>query len=176
MFSQREPVVGEVSSIFFAIDRQFGRKRRIGKCRANAIRLRVETYADILGFMADVTQILNQIERGDPAATEQLLPLVYDELRKLAAAKLVQEKPGQTLQATALVHEAYIRLVDVSASNVGTHADTSLPLPPRRCGDCWWSSIDASNESSTVASCSGSRWPRSWRIGPRTIWRRWMKP
>ena len=63
--------------------------------------------------MADVTQILNQIERGDPAASEQLLPLVYDELRKLASAKLVQEKPGQTLQATALVHEAYIRLVDV---------------------------------------------------------------
>lgn len=55
--------------------------------------------------MADVTQILSQIESGDPSATEQLLPLVYDELRKLAAAKLVHEKPGQTLQATALVHE-----------------------------------------------------------------------
>lgn len=63
--------------------------------------------------MADVTQILNLIERGDSAAAEQLLPLVYDELRKLAAAKLAQEKPGQTLQATALVHEAYLRLVDV---------------------------------------------------------------
>ena len=60
-----------------------------------------------------VTQILGQIEAGDPAAAEQLLPLVYDELRKLAAAKLAQEKPGQTLQATALVHDAYIRLVDV---------------------------------------------------------------
>ena len=63
--------------------------------------------------MSDVTQILSQIESGDPKAAEQLLPLVYDELRKLAAAKLAQEKPGQTLQATALVHEAYIRLVDV---------------------------------------------------------------
>lgn len=63
--------------------------------------------------MADVTQILSQIEQGDPSAAEQLLPLVYDELRKLAAAKLAQEKPGQTLQATALVHDAYIRLVDV---------------------------------------------------------------
>src|SRR5262245_42157253 len=63
--------------------------------------------------MNDVTQILSQIESGDPSAAEQLLPLVYDELRKLAAAKLVQEKPGQTLQATALVHEAYLRLVDV---------------------------------------------------------------
>ena len=63
--------------------------------------------------MSDVTQILNQIEFGDPSAAGQLLPLVYDELRKLAAARLAQEKPGQTLQATALVHDAYIRLVDV---------------------------------------------------------------
>ena len=61
--------------------------------------------------MADVTKILNQIEQGDPAAAEQLLPLVYDELRKLAAARLSHEKPGQTLQATALVHEAYLRLL-----------------------------------------------------------------
>ncbi|HUE71663.1 MAG TPA: sigma-70 family RNA polymerase sigma factor [Pirellulaceae bacterium] len=61
--------------------------------------------------MSDVTRILSQIESGDPQAAEQLLPLVYDELRKLAAAKLAQEKPGQTLQATALVHEAYLRLV-----------------------------------------------------------------
>ena len=59
-----------------------------------------------------VTPILSRIESGDPAAAEQLLPLVYEELRKLAAVKLAQEKPGQTLQATALVHEAYIRLVD----------------------------------------------------------------
>src|SRR6266571_4905954 len=61
--------------------------------------------------MSDVTRILSQIEQGDRQAAEQLLPLVYDELRKLAAAKLAQEKPGQTLQATALVHEAYLRLV-----------------------------------------------------------------
>ena len=67
----------------------------------------------IIGVMTDVTQILSQIESGDPSAAEQLLPLVYEELRKLAAAKLAQEKPGQTLQATALVHEAYLRLVDV---------------------------------------------------------------
>jgi RNA polymerase sigma factor (TIGR02999 family) len=64
-------------------------------------------------MMSDVTQILGQIENGDPQAAEKLLPLVYDELRKLAAARLAQEKPGQTLQATALVHDAYIRLVDV---------------------------------------------------------------
>ncbi len=61
--------------------------------------------------MSDITRILSQIESGDPPAAEQLLPLIYDELRKLAAAKLAHEKPGQTLQATALVHEAYLRLV-----------------------------------------------------------------
>ena len=62
--------------------------------------------------MAEVTQILTAIEQGDRHAADQLLPLVYDELRKLAAAKLAHEKPGQTLQATALVHDAYLRLVD----------------------------------------------------------------
>jgi RNA polymerase sigma factor (TIGR02999 family) len=61
--------------------------------------------------MTDLTRILSAIESGDPDAAEQLLPLVYDELRKLAARKLAHEKPGQTLQATALVHEAYLRLV-----------------------------------------------------------------
>ena len=62
--------------------------------------------------MSDVTQILSQIESGDPSAAELLLPLVYDELRKLAAVRLAQETPGQTLQATALVHDAYLRLVN----------------------------------------------------------------
>ena len=62
--------------------------------------------------MTDVTHILSLIEQGEPRAAEQLLPLVYDELRGLAAAKMAHEKPGQTLQATALVHEAYLRLVD----------------------------------------------------------------
>jgi RNA polymerase sigma factor (TIGR02999 family) len=66
--------------------------------------------------MSEVTQILSAIEQGDPHAAEQLLPLVYDELRKIAARKLAHEKPGQTLQATALVHEAYVRLVDVDAA------------------------------------------------------------
>src|SRR5262249_54583405 len=61
----------------------------------------------------EVTRILSAIEKGDPSAAEQLLPLVYDELRRLAAQRLAHETPGQTLQATALVHEAYIRLVDV---------------------------------------------------------------
>jgi RNA polymerase sigma factor (TIGR02999 family) len=66
--------------------------------------------------MNDVTHVLSAIERGDPQAAERLLPLVYEELRKLAAAKLAQEKPGQTLEATALVHEAYLRLVDAEAA------------------------------------------------------------
>jgi RNA polymerase sigma factor (TIGR02999 family) len=66
--------------------------------------------------MSDVTRILSQIEQGDPHAAEQLLPLVYDELRKLAAANMAHEKPGQTLQATALVHEAYLRLVGGESS------------------------------------------------------------
>src|SRR5512134_3814580 len=64
--------------------------------------------------MSDVTRILSQIEKGDAQAAEELLPLVYDELRKLAAVRLAQERPGQTLQATALVHEAYLRLVGSS--------------------------------------------------------------
>src|SRR5262245_42354141 len=66
--------------------------------------------------MDDVTQILSRIESGDPTASEQLLPLVYEELRRLAAQRLSQEKPGQTLQPTALVHEAYLRLVDGTES------------------------------------------------------------
>jgi len=71
--------------------------------------------------MSEVTRILSAIEHGDPHAGEKLLPLVYDELRKLAAQKMAQEKPGQTLQATALVHEAYLRVVasgDASAPRV----------------------------------------------------------
>lgn len=67
----------------------------------------------MISSMSEVTRILNQIENGDPSKADQLLPLVYEELRELAAARLANEKPGQTLQATALVHDAYLRLVDV---------------------------------------------------------------
>ncbi len=77
--------------------------------------------------MTEVTRILSAIEHGDPHAAEKLLPLVYDELRKLAAAKLAQEKAGQTLQATALVHEAYLRLVPSS--------DPSQPAAPAKAWD-----------------------------------------
>ncbi len=69
-----------------------------------------------MSVMTNVTQIISEIEQGDPAAAEKLLPLVYDELRKLAAARLTHEKPGQTLQATSLVHEAYLRLIGPDAS------------------------------------------------------------
>jgi RNA polymerase sigma factor (TIGR02999 family) len=68
--------------------------------------------------MSEVTRVLCAIEQGDPHAAEQLMPLVYDELRKLAARKLAQEKPGQTLEATGLVHEAYVRLVGVAEPHV----------------------------------------------------------
>lgn len=66
--------------------------------------------------MSDVTLILDQIESGDPSAARQLMPLVYEELRQLAAARLAHERPDHTLQATALVHEAYLRLVDSDQS------------------------------------------------------------
>jgi RNA polymerase sigma factor (TIGR02999 family) len=72
--------------------------------------------------MSDVTRILSAIEQGDPSAAEQLLPLVYEELRQLAAQKLAGEKPGQTLQATALVHEAYLRLVGSPGREAGESA------------------------------------------------------
>src|SRR5687767_6448734 len=77
--------------------------------------------------MSDVTRILSQIESGDPSAAEQLLPLVYEELRKLAAAKLAHEKPGQTLQATDLVHEAYLRLVKNPVASPGRQSGDVEP-------------------------------------------------
>jgi RNA polymerase sigma factor (sigma-70 family) len=95
--------------------------------------------------MSDVTRILSQIESGDPHAAEKLLPLVYDELRKLAAVKLAQEKPGQTLQATALVHEAYVRLVGGQESGArsqeseGGHPHPG-PLPEGEGGGRQWNS------------------------------------
>ena len=69
---------------------------------------------DIIGLMSEVTRILERIEQGDGIASEQLLPLIYDELKRLASVQMEHERPGQTLQATALVHEAYLRLVDVN--------------------------------------------------------------
>jgi hypothetical protein len=80
--------------------------------------------------MHEVTRILSAIEQGDGHAAAQLLPVVYDELRRLAAEKMAQEKPGQTLQATGLVHEAYIRLVDVEQAQ---HWEAVSPLRTCRC-------------------------------------------
>src|SRR5262249_43205470 len=80
--------------------------------------------------MSEVTQIRHAIEQGDPSAAEQLLPLVYEELRQLAAQKLGHEMPGQTLQPTALVHEAYLRLVAGKCQDEPTWDNRSRPRPP----------------------------------------------
>lgn len=88
----------------------------------------------ILGHMADVTQTLSRIEQGEPSAADQLLPLVYDKRRRLAAAKMANEKPGQTLQATALVHDAYLRLVDVKKTQLWDSRGHFLRRRPRPCG------------------------------------------
>ena len=86
--------------------------------------------------MSEVTRIQNAIDQGDPQAAEQLLPLVYEELRKLAAHRLSQENPGQTLQATALVPEAYLRLIGpIRPRRRGTVAAISSPPPRRRCDE-----------------------------------------
>jgi RNA polymerase sigma factor (sigma-70 family) len=92
--------------------------------------------------MSDVTRILSQIDQGDPRAAEELLPLVYDELRKLAAAKLAQEKPGQTLLATALVHEAYLRLVggEVASNQEPVAGDKVPPAGHRPLATGHWDS------------------------------------
>ena len=88
-----------------------------------------------LKAMNDVTRILSAIEQGDPSAAGQLLPLIYDELRKLAAQKLAREQPGQTLQATALVHEAYLRLVgNGAAPGAGAGVVISSRRRRRPCG------------------------------------------
>jgi hypothetical protein len=88
--------------------------------------------------MSEVTRILSAIEQGDSHAAEQLLPLVYEELRQLAAQKMAQEKPGQTLQATALVHEAYIRLDDFTAPWLPTTSTSCSPIWTRRGTPASW--------------------------------------
>ena len=91
---------------------------RRGTAPAGTLRRRGRSLRLVVGLTVDaITQVLNAIEQGDPQAASQLLPLVYEELRELAAAKLAQEPPGQTLQATALVHEAFIRLMGQTGSD-----------------------------------------------------------
>ena len=115
--------------------------------------------------MNDVTRVLSAIEQGDPRAAEQLLPLVYDELRKLAAQKLAQEKPGQTLQATALVHEAYLRLVGGGAASFGWNSRGHFfGAAPRPCAASWSRTPGARTRRSAAALCTvmmrtRSRWP-----------------
>ena len=107
-------ILGVVSTRFQEILSRYMAARSIDLVPATLQRMLWNARRDrIISTMSDVTHILSQIESGDAEAAESLLPIVYEELRKLAAAKLAQEKPGQTLQATALVHEAYLRLVDV---------------------------------------------------------------
>lgn len=84
--------------------------------------------------MNDLTRKLRQFEQGHPSAAEELLQLVYQELRKLAAARLATEQPGQTLQATALVHEAFLRLVDQTHAQQWDNSRHFFRRPPRRCG------------------------------------------
>ncbi len=120
--------------------------------------------------MTDVTRILSAIEDGDAQAAEQLLPLVYEELRKMATAKMVQEKPGQTLQATALVHEAYLRLVDGEKAQHWNSRGISLERQPRRCGGFWLKTLDGKAGRRRVASIfelSCQTWPRRFEGG---IW------
>jgi hypothetical protein len=85
-------------------------------------------------LMSDVTQLLNAIDRGDAHAAAKLLPLIYDELRRLAAQKLAHETPGQTLEATALVHEAYLRLVGAVDANRWNDRGRTNATPGTRCG------------------------------------------
>lgn len=84
--------------------------------------------------MSDVTRILTSIDQGDSKAADELLPLVYEELRRLASQKMAHEKPGQTLQATALVHDAWIDS-SVQIANIGKAEPISLWLPPNPCGE-----------------------------------------
>lgn len=104
--------------------------------------------------MNEVTRILSAIERGDPLASDQLLPLVYEELRKLAAQRLAQEKPGQTLQATALVHDAYLRLVGPQDSQRwdGRGHFTSSRRRQRPCAASSWTTPAESALPSTAVA------------------------
>jgi DNA-directed RNA polymerase specialized sigma24 family protein len=96
--------------------------------------------------MSDVTRILNAVEQGDPKAAEELLPLVYDELRRLAAAKMANEKPGQTLQPKALVHEAWVRLLGLAQEPRRGKAGAIFSEQPRKpCGGSSWTTPGASS-------------------------------
>ena len=130
-----------------------------------------------LAVMSEVTKIIHAIEAGDPHAAAQLLPLVYDELRRLAAQRLAQEKPGQTLEPTALVHEAYLRLVGDRPNRIGTIAATFSPRLRRPCDEFSWTRPAASRRSVMAAEDGACRFRiiRTSRNRPTTCWRS-MKP
>ena len=103
--------------------------------------------------MPEVTQILLRIEAGDAGAAEELLPMLYDELRRLAAHRLAEEKPGQTLQATALVHEAYIRLLGGPSNQHLNSRGIFSPQPQKPCAGSSSNKRAAKNECGMVADC-----------------------
>ena len=100
----------------------------------------------------DITQILARIQQGDPLAVDELLPLVYDELRQLAARKMARESPGQTIQATALVHESFFDWCTQARLATGTAGLISSLPPPGPCDRFWWSEPARRKRSSTVAT------------------------
>src|SRR5262245_41057026 len=130
----------------------------------------------MLASMSDVTRILTAIEHGDRRAAEQLLPLVYDELRKLAARRLANEKAGQTLQATALVHEAYLRLVDSDPARTWDGRGHFFAAAARPCAASSSTTPAASGRGSTAAASGAPTWTsrpwsprsRSWTCLPST--------
>ena len=105
--------------------------------------------------MSEVTEIIDAATTGQPGEASQLLPIVYEELRRLAAQHLSQERPGQTLQPTALVHEAYLRLVDVEHAQRWKTAPTSSPRRPKRCGGSF--SIEPATRSGSSAAATAQR-------------------
>jgi hypothetical protein len=108
--------------------------------------------------MADVTRILSAIEQGDARAAEQLLPLIYDELRKLAAEKMAAQKPGQTLEATALLHEAYLRLVGSGAGPHFNGRGQFFATAAQGCAKPSWTALDASAVPRTRVADTASNW------------------
>ena len=135
--------------------------------------------------MSEVSRALDAIDRGEPRAASELLPLVYDELRKLAAQKLAHERPGQTLDATALVHEAYMRLVGNSetgarapATPFGPITDTSSRRHPKQCAASWLKRGAARDVANTAVDDSANSriLTRSPRVAIRTTSLRCTKP
>src|SRR5262245_50473198 len=128
--------------------------------------------------MSDVTRLLDAAAAGDTLAAADLLPLVYDELRRLEADRMAVERAGHTLDATALVHEAYLRLVGGQQPRTGTAGDTSSPRQPRPCAAFWLRAPVVKGERGTAATAGGWTWikSRSLRKAPATTSSPWTTP